>query len=106
MQAEYNHYINSTRARNADSWIDVHYESDTMRNDFRNVKVISDSENVYFRIETVADITPFTDNAWMRLFIDTDSSGEASHWEGFEYVIDLLEDACAGLIDSIIKGDS
>jgi protein-tyrosine phosphatase len=25
--------------------------------------------------------------------------------EGFEYVIDLLEDACAGLIDSIIKGD-
>jgi protein-tyrosine phosphatase len=26
--------------------------------------------------------------------------------EGFEYVIDLLEDACAGLIDSIIKGDS
>ena len=23
--------------------------------------------------------------------------------EGFEYVIDLLEDACAGLIDSIVK---
>ena len=26
--------------------------------------------------------------------------------EGFEYVIDLLEDACAGLIDYIEKGDS
>lgn len=84
---EYNHYINSTRARNADSWQDVHYESDTMRNDFRNVKVTYDSENIYFRIKTVDNITPYTDNAWMRLFIDTDSTGKRDNWEGFEYVI-------------------
>lgn len=84
---EYNHYINSTRQRNADSWQDVHYESDTMRNDFRSVKVAYDSENVYFRIETVDDITPYTDNAWMRLFIDTDGTGKTPSWEGFEYVI-------------------
>lgn len=84
---EYNHYINSTRKRNADSWQDVHYESDTMRNDFRNVKVTYDSENIYFRIETVDDITPYTDNAWLRLFIDTDETGKSPSWEGFEYVI-------------------
>ncbi len=84
---EYNHYINSTRQRNADSWQDVHYESDTMRNDFRSVKVTYDSENVYFRIETVDDITPYTDTAWMRLFIDADGTGKSASWEGFEYVI-------------------
>lgn len=84
---EYNHYTNSTRARNADSWQDVHYESDTMRNDFKNVKVTYDKENVYFRIETVDNITPYTDHAWMRLFIDTDSTGKSENWEGFEYVI-------------------
>lgn len=84
---EYKHYINSTRARNADSWQDVHYESDTMRNDFKNVKVTYDKENVYFRIETVNDITSYKDNAWMRLFIDTDSTGKSDNWEGFEYVI-------------------
>lgn len=84
---EYNHYINSTRKRNSDSWQGVHYESDTMRNDFRNVKVTYDSENVYFRIETVDDITPYTDNAWMRLFVDTDGSGKTPSWEGFEYII-------------------
>lgn len=83
----YNHYINSTRKRNADSWQGVHYESDTMRNDFKNVKVTYDTDNVYFRIETVDDITPYTDKAWMRLFIDTDSTGKVSSWEGFEYVI-------------------
>ena len=84
---EYKHYINSTRARNADSWQDVHYESDTMRNDFKTVKVTYDKENVYFRIETVNDITSYKDNAWMRLFIDTDSTGKSDNWEGFEYVI-------------------
>ncbi len=83
----YNHYINSTRKRNADSWQGVHYESDTMRNDFKNVKVTYDTDNVYFRIETVDDITPYTDKGWMRLFIDTDSTGKVPSWEGFEYVI-------------------
>ncbi len=87
VKTEYNHYANSTRKRNADSWTDVHYESDTMRNDFRNVKVTYDAENVYFRIETVDDITPYTDCAWMRLFIDTDATGESPSWEGFEYAI-------------------
>ncbi|MBQ8208957.1 MAG: hypothetical protein IJZ35_00030 [Clostridia bacterium] len=83
----YNHYTNSTRARNADSWTDVHYESDTMRNDFKNVKVAYDDNNIYFRIETVDNITPYSDNAWMRIFIDTDSTGNSPSWEGFEYVI-------------------
>lgn len=84
---EYFHYTGSTRDRDADGWVGLHYENNTMRNDFRNVKVTYDSQNVYFRIETVDDISPYTDPAWMRILIDTDSSGASANWEGFEYVI-------------------
>ena len=87
VENEYFHYTGSTRNRNADGWVGLHYENSTMRNDFRSVKVTYDSENVYFRIETVDDITPYTDPAWMRILIDTDFSGKAENWEGFEYVI-------------------
>ena len=84
---EYFHYIRSTRKRDADGWVGLHYENDTMRNDFRSVKVTYDSENVYFRIHTANLITPRTDPAWMRILIDTDFTGNSPNWEGFEYII-------------------
>lgn len=84
---EYFHYTGSTRDRDAAGWVGLHYENHTMRNDFSNVKVTYDNKNVYFRIETADDITPYTDKAWMRILLDTDSSGEAANWEGFEYII-------------------
>lgn len=84
---EYFHYTGSTRNRDADGWVGLHYENSTMRNDFRSVKVTYDGENVYFRIETVDDITAYTDPAWMRILIDTDSTGKSASWEGFEYII-------------------
>lgn len=84
---EYFHYTGSTRNRNAAGWVGLHYKNNTMRNDFRNVKVTYDSENVYFRIETVNGITPYDDAAWMRVLIDTDSTGVSPNWEGFEYII-------------------
>lgn len=84
---EYFHYIRSTRKRDADGWVGLHYENNTMRNDFRSVKVTYDSENVYFRIHTANLITPRTDPAWMRILIDTDFTGNSPNWEGFEYII-------------------
>ncbi len=84
---EYFHYTGSTRDRNADGWVGTHYENYTMRNDFRSVKVTYDGENVYFRIETVDDISSYTDPAWMRILIDIDPTGSTANWEGFEYVI-------------------
>ena len=84
---EYFHYTGSTRDRDAAGWVGLRYENHTMRNDFSNVKVTYDNKNVYFRIETADDITPYTDKAWMRILLDTDSSGEAANWEGFEYII-------------------
>ena len=84
---EYFHYIRSTRKRDADGWVGLHYENNTMRNDFRSVKVTYYSENVYFRIHTANLITPRTDPAWMRILIDTDFTGNSPNWEGFEYII-------------------
>lgn len=84
---EYFHYTCSTRDRDADGWVGLHYENNTMRNDFRSVKVTYDDDYVYYRIETVDDITSYTDPAWMRILIDSDSTGNSANWEGFEYVI-------------------
>ena len=84
---EYFHYTGSTRDRNSAGYRNFYYESSTMRNDFKNVKVTYDKDNVYFRIETKDNISPYTDKAWMRILLDTDSSGVSANWEGFEYII-------------------
>ena len=84
---EYFHYTGSTRNRDADGWVGLHYDNNTMRNDFKSVKVTYDNENVYFRIETVDNITSYTNPAWMRILIDTDSTGNSANWEGFEHII-------------------
>lgn len=83
----YNHYTGSTRDRNHAGWKGTYYENHTMRNDFVSSKIAYDSDNIYFLVKTVDDITPSSDNAWMRLFIDTDTTGISDNWESFEYVI-------------------
>ncbi len=87
VQNEYFHYTGSTRTRDDAGWKGLHYENSTMRNDFKSAKVTYDSENIYLKIETADDITSYTDDAWMRILIDTDSTGAAANWEGFEYII-------------------
>ncbi|MBQ2964305.1 MAG: hypothetical protein IJE14_06540 [Clostridia bacterium] len=86
VQPEYSHY---TGGENRDSagWLGTYYTNDTRRNDIAKAKVAYDSDNVYFCVETVDELTPETDSAWMRLFVDTDTSGVSPNWEGFEYVI-------------------
>ena len=83
----YYHYTDSTLPRDCGCWIDRHYTSDTMRNDFVRADVKDDGENIYLTIVTKDDITPYTDNNWMRIFIDTDTTGCSDNWEGFEYII-------------------
>ncbi|MBQ6119705.1 MAG: hypothetical protein IJK98_10765 [Clostridia bacterium] len=83
----YYHYANSTRRRDSDGWQGEHFTSDTMRNDFVKAAVRDDGKNITMTIYTKNDITPYTDPAWMRIFIDTDPTGVSPHWEGFEYVV-------------------
>lgn len=83
------HYSGSTKERNIRSWGNK-YQSNTMRNDIILSKVAYDYDNIYFMVETVDEITPSTDAAWMRLLIDTDFTDVSSNWEGFEYIINRV----------------
>ncbi|MBQ9151420.1 MAG: hypothetical protein IJX72_04145, partial [Clostridia bacterium] len=80
-------YANNTVDRDYDGYKGYHYENTTGRNDFTEARVACDAENFYFMVETAADITPYTDKAWMRLFIDVAGVEDDRNWETFEYVI-------------------
>lgn len=83
---EYNHYEGG-ETRNSAGWKGYYYTNDTLRNDIVQAKVAYDSENIFFYVKTAEDLTPSTDTDWMRLLIDTDTSGVSANWEGFEFLI-------------------
>ncbi|MGD8777361.1 MAG: DUF5722 domain-containing protein [Ignavibacteria bacterium] len=62
------------------------YINNTGRNDIMTSKVARDDNNIYFYAETVSDVTSYTDENWMLLFIDVDRNKETG-WEGYDYVI-------------------
>ncbi|MBE7066839.1 MAG: hypothetical protein E7385_04735 [Ruminococcaceae bacterium] len=86
----FDHYTGSTIERDSKGWGTNKYESNTMRNDIVTTKVAYDNEYVYFMVETLEELTPSTDPAWMRLLIDTDHTGITPNWEGFEYIINRV----------------
>ena len=71
------------------------YKDETGRNDIVLSKVAYDEEYITFMAETAEDLTPYTDPAWMRLFIDvayasgTDLTDKAN-WESFQYIVNRL----------------
>ena len=78
-------YKGNTFDRDSAGYVGTSYKNTTGRNDITGAKVSRDNENLYFMVECAENITPYTDKAWMRLFIDTGSSDK--NWEGFEYVL-------------------
>jgi len=66
----------------------IDYSNNTGRNDIVLSKVARDKENLYFYVETAEKLSPHTDNAWMRLFINTDR--KTTGWEGYDYVINRV----------------
>ncbi|MBR5059458.1 MAG: hypothetical protein IKX06_01655 [Clostridia bacterium] len=84
----YNHYAHNTLARDNKGYADTWYTGEAIRNDIVCAKVSYDSDDLYFYVETENDITPFTDDAWMRLLIDAGSATPFSKdWEGFEFIL-------------------
>jgi len=65
------------------------YRNYTGRNDIVSSKVTRDAENIYFYVETAENLTPHTDHAWMRLFINTDRTYNTG-WEGYDFVINRV----------------
>ena len=80
-------YANNTVSRDYDGYQGYHYENTTGRNDFVESRVAYDAENLYFMVETAENITPCTDKAWMRLFIDVAGVEDDKNWETFEYML-------------------
>ncbi len=64
----------------------LHYTNDTGRNDVYDAKVARDYENLYFMVRTVENLTPYTDEYWMNLYIDMGESGDAN-WENYEFIL-------------------
>ena len=83
----YNDPSGDTVERNATGFGRKTYTNDTGRNDIIASKVVSDSKNVYFYVETKDTITMFdTESSWMQLYVDVDSSTETG-WYGYDYII-------------------
>ena len=82
---EYIAYQGNTFDRDCDGYGGLHYYNTPGRNDIISAKVARDSENIYFMVETKDDLSPRSDDAWMRLLIDVDNS--ENNWETFEYIV-------------------
>lgn len=63
---------------------DVYYTNHTGRNDIVSTRVVNDSENLYFLIETREEIIlDRTDVNCMNIWLDTREGG----WEGYDFVV-------------------
>jgi hypothetical protein len=82
----------NTLHRNHAGWKGVHFTDATGRNDFVKTMVARDDGNIYFCMETADHITPSSDPAWMRLFIDADRKRETG-WEGYDFVLNRVAPA-------------
>lgn len=62
----------------------VTYTNHTGRNDILQSRATFDAADLFFHVETAADLTPCTDPHWMELFIDTDQN-HSTGWEGYDF---------------------
>ncbi len=85
--AKYLDYKNDTVDRDAKGFGKLVYTNTTGRNDIVNMKVARDDKNLYFYVDTAADLTAPEGETWMTLFIDS-SSNETAKWYGYDFKID------------------
>ena len=78
-------YIGNTEDRDADGYGSLHYTETSGRNDIIGAQIARDDQFVYFHVECAENITAYTDNLWMTLYIDSDQTNQG--WETFEYVV-------------------
>ncbi|MEN8248854.1 MAG: T9SS type A sorting domain-containing protein [Bacteroidota bacterium] len=87
---EFKHYKGNTISRNHQGAGNaLNYTNTTGRNDIVLAKVARDADNLYFYVETNDNLTPTTDEKWMRLFIDVDRN-KTTGWEGYDYVLNRV----------------
>gem|GEM_PF-670626 len=62
------------------------YVNQTGRNDIVAAKVINDTKNIYFYVETAKNISEYDDSSWMQLFVNTNKNA-TDGWYGYDYII-------------------
>ncbi len=78
-------YVGNTGDRNYTGYGHNVYTETSGRNDIAGAQIARDNRYIYFHVECVDNITPYTDNLWMTLYIDSDQNRQG--WETFDYVI-------------------
>ncbi len=63
-----------------------YYTDNSGRNDFEEVRVATDSKNVYFYVKTVENITSPKGTNWMNLLLNTDADYNTG-WHGYDFVV-------------------
>jgi len=64
---------------------DLWYTQAAARNNVKEIRIVTDKNNLYFRIVCENDITEY-DEGWLNLFIGTGELAQKG-WEGYEYVV-------------------
>lgn len=81
-----------TADRNSIGFGKTKYENTTGRNDIVASKVVSDTKNIYFYVETADPITEAdTSTTWMQLYLNVD--GEQTGWYGYDYIVNYSPEA-------------
>lgn len=81
-----------TADRNSVGFGKTNYENTTGRNDIVAAKVVADTKNVYFYVETADPITEAdADTTWMQLYLNVD--GEQTGWYGYDYIVNYSPNA-------------
>ena len=86
VKPEYRDHAGETIPRDHPGVGKTHYKNATGRNDLLLMKVARDNESIYFYVQCRREITPWNDNNWMMLLIDSDQNA-ATGWEGFDYIV-------------------
>ncbi len=84
---EYKDPIGDTVDRNATGFGKQKLTNETGRNDIVSAKVLSDTKNLYFYVETAEAITaPDGESSWMQLYLDSDADA-ATGWYGYDFIV-------------------
>ena len=79
-------YAGNTFNRDSSGYGSTKYTDASGRNDIYGAQLARDDDFLYIMVECSGDITPYTDDKWMLVYLDT-SDGGLDGWESFDYVI-------------------
>ncbi len=98
---EYKDPTGDTAERNATGFGRKKLTNATGRNDIVSAKVLSDSKNLYFYVQTKDAVTALDKtSSWMQLYLDSDADASTG-WYGYDFIVNYA--AKDGAVTSIAK---